>query len=86
MIEPVYYMHYIHAGSSQPEISGLEDMDIIVAYNQSDRHWEYHAYEFLDLTEENYESVECGTFTIYVRRGSGIELGDFDIHPQRHIP
>lgn len=73
-ILPVEYFHMIGNISNQPEISGLEDMDIILAYNQKDRHWEYHASEFLGLSDEDYYSREFETFTVYVRRDSGIEL------------
>lgn len=76
-IHPVEYHHYIHYVSSQPEADDLNDFDVIVAYNQQDRHWEYHAYEYLGLEDSEYESGDCGTFTIYVRRDSGIELGKY---------
>ena len=75
-ITPVIYYHYIHFASSQPAISGLEDMDLIVMYNQEDRHWEYHAYEFLELDPDDYNISKCGTFTIYARKDSGVDLSE----------
>ncbi len=76
-IHPIEYHHYIDFSSDQPPADKLEDFDVIVAYNQKDRHWEYHAYEYLGLTDAEYESTDCGTFTIYARRDAGIDLQDY---------
>ena len=50
----------------------FEDMDVIVMYNQEDRHWCYSP--SLDLT--NFTEQKCGTLTIYVRNDSGITSVD----------
>lgn len=44
----------------------FEDMDIVVMYNRTDRHWVYDM--SLDLT--GFREIPCGTLTIYVREGS----------------
>lgn len=50
----------------------LEDMDVVVMYNQEDRHWCYTP--TLDLSDFTYQ--KCGTLDIYVRNGRGIEAVD----------
>ncbi len=48
----------------------FEDMDIVVMYNRTDRHWVYDM--SLDLT--GFSEIPCGTLTIYVREGSVDQL------------
>ena len=43
-----------------------EDMDIVVMYNRTDRHFEYDM--TMDLSD--FQKIPCGTLTIYVRNGS----------------
>lgn len=48
------------------EEQAFEDMDIIVMYNEEDRHWCYEP--SLDLSD--FTEYPCGTLTIYVRNNS----------------
>lgn len=50
----------------------FEDMDIVVMYNKEDRHWCYTP----DLDLSGFTEMKCGTLTIYIRNGSGIEPVD----------
>lgn len=50
----------------------FDDMNIVVMYNQEDRHWCYTP--SLDLTD--FTKLKCGTLDIYVRNGNGITLAD----------
>lgn len=57
----------------------FDDMDIVVMYNQEDRHWCYTP--TLDLSE--FTEMKCGTLTIYVRNGSGLNPAAIDIEGLR---
>ena len=48
------------------EEQSFEDMDIVVVYNNEDRHWVYDM--SLDLSD--FQEIPCGTLTMYVRNGS----------------
>ncbi len=48
------------------EEQNFEDMDIVVMYNEEDRHWCYEP--GLDLSD--FSEIPCGTLTMYVRNGS----------------
>lgn len=61
------------------EPQSFEDMDIVVMYNQEDRHWCYTP--TLDLSD--FTEMKCGTLTIYVRNDSGITPADTDIEGLR---
>lgn len=63
------------------EEQSLDDMDIVVMYNEEDRHYCYTP--SFDLSD--FDEVKCGTLTIYVRRERGItpvdlEIGGLKIH------
>ncbi len=69
-IHPVYYTHYITLTSSQPELSSyndLEDIDILVAYNHEDRHWEYDILEVPGYDLSEFNKATCGTIDVYTR-------------------
>lgn len=53
----------------------FDEMDIVVMYNEEDRHWCYTP--SLDL--KDFTELPCGTLTIYVRENSGITLTDTEI-------
>lgn len=54
----------------------FEDMDVVVMYNQEDRHWCYTpSLELSDFTE-----LKCGTLTFYIRNDSGIALPDTSVN------
>ena len=57
----------------------FDDMDIVVMYNQDDRHWCYTP--TLDLSE--FTEMKCGTLTIYVRNDSGVNPTTIDIEGLR---
>lgn len=57
----------------------FDDMDIVVMYNQEDRHWCYTP--TLDLSD--FTEMKCGTLTIYIRNDSGITPVDTDIEGLR---
>lgn len=57
------------------EEQNFDDMDIVVMYNQEDRHWCYTP----SLELSDFEEVKCGTLTIYTRRDSGIVPPDIKI-------
>lgn len=57
----------------------FEDMNIVVMYNKEDRHWCYTP--GLDLTD--FTELKCGTLTLYVRNGSGIEIPDTTVEGLR---
>lgn len=51
-------------GPREDEQADFEEIDIVVMYNQEDRHWCYEP--SLDLT--GFEERKCGTVTMYVRQ------------------
>lgn len=51
-------------GSREDEQADFEEIDVVVMYNQEDRHWCYEP--SLDLT--GFEERKCGTVTMYVRQ------------------
>lgn len=51
-------------GPREDEQAAFEEIDVVVMYNQEDRHWCYEP--SLDLT--GFEEVKCGTITMYVRQ------------------
>ncbi len=57
------------------EEQDFDDMDIIVMYNREDRHWAY------DLTMDlsDFTEIPCGTLTLYVRNGRGIQLEEPEV-------
>lgn len=57
----------------------FDDMDIVVMYNQEDRHWCYTP--TLDLSD--FTMLKCGTLDIYVRNGSGVTLADTTVEGLR---
>ena len=61
------------------EEQDYDDMDIVVMYNQEDRHWCYTP--TVDLSD--FTEVECGTLTLYVRKDSGIVPEDIEIEGLR---
>lgn len=61
------------------EPQSFEDMDIVVMYNQEDRHWCYTP--TLDLSD--FTEMKCGTLTIYIRNDSGITPVNTDIEGLR---
>lgn len=50
-------------GPREDELSSLEEMDVVVMYNEEDRHWCYTP--SLDLSD--FTEKKCGTITMYVR-------------------
>ena len=60
-------------------LQNFEDMDIVVMYNQEDRHWCYTP--TLDLSD--FTEMKCGTLTIYIRNDSGITPVNTDIEGLR---
>lgn len=44
----------------------LEEMDIVLMYNRNDRHYCYQP----SLDSSDFEIIECGSMTIWVRKGS----------------
>ncbi len=66
-------VHDIHMSYSDPavyEAQDFDEMDIVVMYNQQDRHFSFNP--SLDLS--GFTEVNSGTITIWVRDDSGIEL------------
>lgn len=57
------------------EAQSFDDMDIVVMYNQEDRHWCYTP--TLDLSD--FIEMKCGTLSIYLRQDSGIMPVDIQI-------
>lgn len=57
----------------------FDDMDVVVMYNQEDRHWCYTP--ALDLSD--FAEIKCGTLTIYVRNDRGISPADIQIEGLR---
>jgi hypothetical protein len=53
-------------GPREDETDVLENMDIVVMYNEEDRHWCYTP--SLDLT--GFTEKKCGTITMYIRDGA----------------
>ncbi|MBD5504973.1 MAG: hypothetical protein HDR09_14905 [Lachnospiraceae bacterium] len=53
-------------GPREDEQAAYEDIDVVVMYNQEDRHWCYEP--SLDLSD--FTEKKCGTITMYVRNGS----------------
>lgn len=53
-------------GSREDELAAFEEIDVIVMYNEEDRHWCYTP--SLDLSD--FTEKKCGTITMYVRNGS----------------
>ena len=51
-------------GPREDEQAAFEEIDVVVMYNQEDRHWCYEP--SLDLAD--FEERKCGTITIYVRK------------------
>lgn len=51
-------------GPREDEQADFEEIDVVVMYNQEDRHWCYEP--SLDLT--GFEERKCGTVTMYVRQ------------------
>ena len=69
-INPVRYAHYIDFISDQPELSSyinLDDIDILVAYNHEDRHWEYDVQEVPGCDLSGFDKTTCGTLDVYMR-------------------
>ncbi len=52
-------------GPREDEQAAFEEIDVVVMYNQDDRHWCYEP--SLDLT--GFTERKCGTITMYVRDG-----------------
>ena len=50
-------------GPREDEESAFEDIDVVVMYNQEDRHWCYEP--SLDLSD--FTEKKCGTITMYIR-------------------
>lgn len=69
----------LHYPEEYYEPQNFEDMDIVVMYNQEDRHWCYTP--TLDLSD--FTEMKCGTLTIYIRNDSGIAPVDTDIEGLR---
>lgn len=65
----------IHYTDEYFEEYSFDDMDIVVMYNQEDRHWCYTP--SLDLTD--FIEMKCGTLNLYVRKDSGIMPVDIEI-------
>lgn len=57
------------------EMQSFDDMNIVVMYNQEDRHWCYTP--SLDLSD--FIETKCGTLTIYIKKDSGITPIDIEI-------
>lgn len=53
-------------GPREDELAPFEEMDVIVMYNEEDRHWCYTP--SLDLSD--FTEHKCGTITMYVRNGT----------------
>lgn len=53
----------------------FEDMDIVVMYNQEDRHWCYDP----DLDLSDFTKLSCGTLDIYIRNDQGIIAANTDV-------
>ncbi len=69
-IHPIEYSHYIDFITDQPELSSyesLDDIDILVAYNHEDRHWEYDIEEVPGIDLSGYQKTTCGTIDVYTR-------------------
>lgn len=69
----------IRYGEEYYEEQDLEDMDIIVMYNRLDRHWVYD----LSIDLSDFREIPCGTLTLYVRNGRGIQLAKPDVEGLR---
>lgn len=57
----------------------FEDMDIVVMYNEEDRHYCYTP----SLELSDFNETKCGTLTIYTRKDRGIMLDDIEIEGLR---
>ena len=55
--------------ASAYEKRDFADMDIIVMYNQQDRHYTYEP----SLDYSDFTKIDCGTMTLWVRNGRGIK-------------
>lgn len=67
MINQICELWYLYTYSEEQYAEqDLEDMDIVVMYNRTDRHWVYDM--SMDLSD--FQEIPCGTLTIYVRNGS----------------
>ena len=53
-------------GPREDEQADFADIDVIVMYNEEDRHWCYEP--SLDLSD--FTERKCGTITMYIRRGT----------------
>lgn len=69
----------IHYPDENYEEQSLSDMDIVVMYNQEDRHWCYTP--SLDLTD--FVEMKCGTLTLYIRKDNGTTPVDIEIEGLR---
>lgn len=76
VINQVCDINLLHTYSEeQLKEQSFDDMDIVVMYNKEDRHWCYEP--SLDLS--NFTEMKCGTLTLYVRNGCGIEPRDLSV-------
>ncbi len=69
-IHPIQYTHYVGFQSSQPELrsyDNTDDIDILVAYNHEDRHWEYDILEIPGYDLSGFTKTTCGTLDVYTR-------------------
>ena len=53
-------------GEREDETASLDEMDVVLMYNEEDRHWCYTP--SLDLS--GFTEYKCGTITMYVRDGA----------------
>lgn len=60
---------YLRKEGVDYEVRDFSEMDIVVMYNRKDRHYCYDP--ALDLS--GFTQIDCGTITIWVRDGQGIE-------------
>lgn len=60
-----YYTEGVHY-----ETRDFVDMDIVMMYNQKDRHYCFEP----SLDMAGFTKIDCGTLTIWVRDGQGIEI------------
>ena len=56
-------------------LQDFSDMDVVVMYNEEDRHWCYTP--SLDLSD--FMETKCGTLTLYIRKDSGITPVDMEV-------
>ena len=50
-------------GSREDETDVFENMDVVVMYNEEDRHWCYAP----SLNLSDFTEKKCGTITMYIR-------------------